>query len=1366
MIFKTTDNGTAITNIFKEYSKVKNVFEDLSKETTRSVIKGFNNTSLSVEELDKKFGGLDASVADYLNTAKKGDASMLGLKSHIDASSASMGLATLKAKALSMALNALTGLAITVTVQGMVWLFDKLITTLDEQKKKLDEAKSAYEESSSELSSLNEELKTTGERIDELNGKEHLTFTEKDELEKLKATNDELERKIFLLEKANQEAEKEVVDESQNLYNKYTNNRTTDLVGQIDFYSDSSLLEGVNWDNYKNDLSWLVAQYHKQEEILENAQANGWTSIEEKSRENLKLLEGYMADASKGYTDLYETINGISDVSITPDLENAKQDLNEILDIVANILGYGGQEKETDFDSIWDSEDFSKYKNEIIELSKQGKLSPEVLSSNENYKKLLDDTGNSAEETAEHINALVDEMEKVQDSTLDNETPISTISSSIQQISKQLKPQFDELAKAYQDIFKLENGKTIFSLDSVDNDMLEGLRKSFAEIEDDIGVDFDTTGLDNFFNTLSNGESTAEQVQQAFNDLATSYLYSTDTLNNLNDETAESIQKQLEAMGVTNAEEIVTAALTQRKNELAVANAYAAATGNDLANATASEIAEFAAEQVEAGKVNEELVKIYLNKIAANMTTIDTAADIDNLYKLAVQAGATAETLNALLSAKGRFSSTRSSRVDATRARKDAYFALKYGSGIEEETPDVKINFDGNSASSAKKSASKTGKEAADKYLEAFEKELKKLDKLKEYGRITEKQYLDQLRVLYIKYFADKEKYLDQYEEYENKYLTGMKSYYESVFSYISKILSKRISALGDEKSAAVDSLKAQQKAAEENLKAQQKALDEQIKAIQARKDAKQKEIDAINDAADAVDRQKKLEDALYKQKRAQEQKVNKVYAGKDKGFIYEVDQTAIRDAGEEVEDAKRDIRIAAIEKEINALDDFIDRLEAQKDAIDAQIEASNAYFENMIAQTEAYYDNLIENMQKYQDRWDELSELQETAEMRAALEEMGYTEQDILNMSEEAFQNLKMTYLGFLKDMSSGNDIIKNQLSDLSGVNLDEMNGYLTDTKDLFSELSGVDLSTAVNSMDNVETGLKSIKEMAQEAINALTGGGSGEKKEGEKKKEGGKGESGGADNLAGAIEQQGVTANEVFPEEIEQVEAFTQATEDTVESINKIGEGLEQLHGTTIDTYVVNHTIEVGGTERPPIDVPEFKLGGKAHFAGTEGNAYDKGSHGTLLAEHNALVSEFEPEVVIYPDGTYRVFEKPTITDLPKGTRILNGEQTAELLETRNKTPLSLINGNALFEGHKPETIASMQRLSIIENAKNMYGYGYNNIPDFNADNSKRDINISFGDITLPGVKNAEDFANGISTTLHLKVNQLLNTKENRRI
>lgn len=428
MIFQATEDG-GLTNIFKELKSVQTTFEELDKTTLRGAINAFNNTSISVDDLSQSFGGLDDSVVTYLNSTERGQASINGLSNSMYNSANSMSFAATKAKLLAGALNMIIGIGITLAIQGIVWAIDELIVTMDEQKEKLDDAVQAYEESETELKNINDELKTTQERIDELNGKDNLTFTEQDELEKLVKTNDELERKIFLLEQANKEAEKKVVAEAQETYDKYTNNRNIGAKDQIDFYTNSSLLEGVSWDTYKDDLSWLIAQYKRQQELLANAQENGWTDLEEKSRNNLELLEGYMSETSQNYQDLYDKIGGISEYVMTDELKEAQQDLDNILDITAEILGYGGERAKTSFDDIWNSEDFSHYKTELENLSKEGKLDASVLESNENYKKLLENTGATAEDTAQHINALVDEMKQLPNTVgnLDNQTSILSL---------------------------------------------------------------------------------------------------------------------------------------------------------------------------------------------------------------------------------------------------------------------------------------------------------------------------------------------------------------------------------------------------------------------------------------------------------------------------------------------------------------------------------------------------------------------------------------------------------------------------------------------------------------------------------------------------------------------------------------------------------------------------------------------------------------------------------------------------------------------------------------------------------------------------------------------------------------------------
>ena len=675
--------------------------------------------------------------------------------------------------------------------------------------------------------------------------------------------------------------------------------------------------------------------------------------------------------------------------------------------------------------------------------------------------------------------------------------PIATISDSVSQIATQLKSQFDELADAYQNIFT-DKG---FTLDNVDNDMLEGLRSAFADLEEDLGVDFDTTELNRFFGVLTNGESTAEEVQQAFNDLATSYLYSTDTLENLNEETASAIEQQLEEMGVTNANEVVTTALAYKKQELAAANLYAAETGGTLANATAAEIAAFAAEQIEAGKLSQEIALVLLQKANFNLTSINTEADVNNLIRLAETAGATAQTLAVLNAAKGRFGSTGSNSLDALRARKDLALGINNAPELNYEYEPVQIDFDGNSIID---DAGKAGKESADEYLEQFEKEYDLLNNLLDWGLITEKEYLDQLRALYEKYFKDREKYLEEYMKYEQEYLEGMRDLYNDVISYIIDLLDDQIDAYEEQKDAAVDALEEQRDAAIEAYEAQKEAIEEQIKAAEKQKDAlqdqidaKQDEIDAINEAAEARQREIDKQKAQYELERARNQRTKFIY--RDGQMVYEADPTAIRDAEEELDDIERDEQIAAIEKEIKLLekqqeeiDLYIERLQARQDEIDDLIDSTNDYYDGLIESTEKYWDGLIEGLEEYKSRWEELADIEEQAKMVSTIEQLGFSTENILAMSAEEFERFKEQYLGLLSDLYSSNYSMLSSIGQVAGADMfGDITGYLEQTQGYIDSLNQIDLTNASTAIASVEEAFKNAAIGAGEAANMISGTG-----------------------------------------------------------------------------------------------------------------------------------------------------------------------------------------------------------------------------------------------------------------------------------
>lgn len=1367
-------------------------------------------------------------------------------------------------KGLAMAGNMLAFWAITKGIELAVNALDNFINRAENAREALDESSSSFSTATSELEDLQSQLDETRQKMSELE-EGGITLVEEGQYEELVKTNDELERTISLKKidqgiQANQAA-----SDAEDLYKALTRfggdasqERVDEILGSS--HESTRVLRDDKLD--KDDLNELLAGYTLLDNQITEVQDKMAQNDGDTSKRAQNKIEDLQSDLSKlqdkqseytslisenmsNYQQIYDTLSAYQDAGfvLTPNQEQILEKASAALDLIDSSLGnvYKTYEDLDELDkrsriteklqsSGLTENQSSRLANSLSEeeLSYAGQINFDEVDSIQSFNNALDKVKREANKSD---NAVVVDVEP-------------TISSSVSQIATQLKPQFDELAEAYKEIFS-EDG---FSIDVVDNEMLENLRSAFEDIEEDVGVSFDTTELNKFFSVLTDGASTADEVQEAFNDLATAYLYSTDTMENLNDETAQAIEQQLQEMGVTNANEVVSAALAQQKLNLGVANLYAAQTGGTLATATAEEIVNFAAEQIEMGNLSQEMAQLLLQKASFNLSTINTEADINNLIALAETAGATAQTLNVLNAAKGRFGSTNSDSLDALRARKDLALGINNAPELNFDYEPVKLDFDGAYAGS-KDAAGSAGKEAADEYKEQFEKELSSLQDLHDRGKITEKQYLDALRALYEKYFKDREEYIDEFKKYEDEYLRGMKDLYESVMSGIISRIDDHIDKLNDQKDAAIDALEAQKDAAisaieaerdarKEALEEQKKQLQTQIDLIQSQIDAKQDEIDAINDAADATKRQADLEKALYEQKRAQEQRVNKVYSGQDRGFIYEADTSSIREADEAVEDAQREIRIANIEQEIKVLEKRRDALEDQQSLISQQLDELDEYYDKLISDTEAYYDNLIasteaswdaiiKGFEETKSRWEELQELEEQAQFEANLRELGLSLDDVLNMSESQFAAFKDNYLGILADIYAGNDQMISSMSDLANVDMSALPGYLEETQQYIDMLSnGIDFTNLNDSLSSTITGFEDAAKAAGILTGAITGGG-GSSSEGDKGKEGeGSGgesdSSGSGDSLLGATETLKTTGVENITEfgnafssgEDEeggesvagkvmkatasivgavggggsggkgkgkgsggegsaeggadslmggvalQTEAALDEEAGIPAQIAKWGELDEVLDGIITKLDTIKEKLE--GLSEIDFSIPGL-LGGAGHFEGTEtGNSYATGTkHGLPSREHNAMISEFGPEIAVYPNGTYKLFTEPSIVDLPQGTAIFNTRQTLDILKGNKHIELG---GTALFDGYDISGLENMRNL-VSSHAADVLSKNPAIFTDFEVPESNQTTTVNLnGGIVLEGVQDVDALAKGIVQKLPLKMMQIMNKKEYR--
>lgn len=713
-------------------------------------------------------------------------------------------------------------------------------------------------------------------------------------------------------------------------------------------------------------------------------------------------------------------------------------------------------------------EEFNTFRQELIDTAVASK---QFIGNEEDITEAIDGYLSTVPEFEGYYSVpLENELNKVDD-LLSKKDYSKSISSSIQQIATQLEPQFAKLGEAYQEIFKLDdNGKETFNLSAVDNSMLEDIRQSFAEIKDEIGVTFDTSKLEPFFDTLTNGNSTAGQVQQAFNDLATAYLYSTDTLDHLNSETADAIALQLEELGVQNAAEIVADELKAKTEELTVAKEYLAQTGKELASATEEEQTAFILEQIEAGNCGEALALLQLKKMLVNGTLLDTSTDINNVLALAQAAGIATDALTRLQSLKAAFDNAQATgnygAMNAISAEM-SNVKTQIESDIANFKP-VEIQFD---STSAEKSAAKAGKSAAESYVSAFQKELQEWKDLESQGKISHKQYLDALLRLVKKYFGDRKKYAKEYAQYMDEYLQGYLDLYNKALSGISTLLNQKINVANEAKDAAVSALQEEkEKAAEvyqsqiDNIEKEKEAIDDLIKEKNKKIDSLNEEAEAIRKASEERKRDIELQDAQRRKAQAENQRVELKYS-QDKGFYYDVNTEEIRKANEDIAGIQEEMQIAELEKQVDLIQKEIDLLEEKKDSLSEQQEAlqklmdeSNKYYDNLISEQEKYWDSMVKNMEQQKSKWEELSDIQQIAEAYSAIQqvfgELGYSVEDVLNGSESAFEDFKSKYISLISDVNSNSDFTEG-LVYATGVAKENLGSFLEKTKETADGLS-----------------------------------------------------------------------------------------------------------------------------------------------------------------------------------------------------------------------------------------------------------------------------------------------------------------------
>ena len=580
----------------------------------------------------------------------------------------------------------------------------------------------------------------------------------------------------------------------------------------------------------------------------------------------------------------------------------------------------------------------------------------------------------------------------------------------------------ESLQAAYQELYDaVQEGKIgeelAFSFADLDD-----LKSKLVDVEGNI-VDLGDVWT-NFYDVMSDGTHTFEEMKDALNQVLTAYVNSTISINNFDKAQADAISTQLQLAGVTKeSADAYVQAMTERAN--AIRDAEQA--GIDLVNQLDDEAIAFIEEAEISELARQQLALYSLEKQIANGLVIQTSADCDNLIQLASIAGATTEQLARLIELKaqlanleiniasaGTSAAATALESEANRVRREIQDVLVEDVVAEAKAKAANFKFDDKKINGSKSGGggSKAEKEE-DLWKKAYEKELADLDHLHEMEIINDIQYYEERERLNEKYFANSEKYAEDYAKNQEEIYKGLKSAYKSyldeMLDYYKTSLDNGIMTLQEYSTKAkglldqlysaglidsstyftkladyygnivsqydkainaaqrvikkrIKALEDEKKALEDSYELKKDAIRTQINTIQAQIDATNKEIEKLEEANKARQDAIDMQKALYNLNRAENQRTQMVYKS-DLGFVYEANTQDIKAAQEELENLEYERMISQLEKTVSTLEEQIEGLEDQIESLEAELDGLT---ENI--------DKQIEKMQDYSDRLGEVA--------------------------------------------------------------------------------------------------------------------------------------------------------------------------------------------------------------------------------------------------------------------------------------------------------------------------------------------------------------------------------------------------------
>lgn len=1058
-----------IKNLKKHYDEAGEAITKWNRE-----LKG---GKVDIEAFNDSVVQNSASLKEYLSTCSKdAPASLNEYRDYLQKTGHATENLRLKTILLNTALTLIGSIAVQAIITGIAQAFDKFNDTVVESKQRID--------------GVNSKISDLKSQIEELNNLEY-----KSEFDNQKIS--QLERELELQEKI-------LEIEQKRLYQNQIGTKFSDyfdedsLVAKRESELDRRNKEGYTYLSLKfkadkSSIDDIESEISSLQDQLANGALNGYEDeaemrinqlIEDRNEllEKQQTIEDQLTVNAGKYLENYEVAKAAVESGLLTgeDLEKAESMAEywnslyqESLGIVTNIQKMRGTYDNTN--DLLEEKFGNISRDDLASLSDDEKRI--ALSFDPNNDIGFEELKQQIAETksdAEGLNAT--EIKTFDQAWADSFTSendaVKELGGSLLELAEQGRLTIETFNEADStDYFKnldisadeavskinklVDESKQLSSMSSQISSMADALgtkqENGFVEADTLSGFDVEVRGLeswDRFQEVLGSTTSSYEECQEAANALATEWVNSSDFLAQLTEQNREYYATQLEAMGIENYEEVISyaMALNEAKEVLSQSSLM-------LGEATQDEIEALIAEGTYSELTANMILALYDAKIAEQAATIDTSADCANLIALAGDTDRTSQSIQFLIQLMNIYSTlessmyaendfVRTSALAAVTGIKTQLEAIANGETAKMEIePTVKL---GNRGKSSAKSA---GKDAGKSYKDGLKEELSDL---------------------------------------------------EGIISSLSKSIDGQKEVITSQKEVALDAIESQIDALEEErdarlavIDAQKKQLEEQIKAIEKQIKAKNDEIKAINDAATARQHEIDLQKAQYELERMQNQRVILQYS-EEKGMHYVADESGIRDAREDVDDAKRQLKIDAIEREIDLLENKKDLLSEQIDLLDEQADNINKYYDSQIKSlekqkesTEKYFESLINSIENSKSKYQELLDIVDKAELSGKLKQLGIDEEALLNGSEEEFEKLKNAYLDVVFQVNEGNEEMLSSLRELSGYE-GTAPAVLTDTSEKLDDMN-TKLDGSTESMDKLSSSATTASEGASSIATSM---------------------------------------------------------------------------------------------------------------------------------------------------------------------------------------------------------------------------------------------------------------------------------------